>query len=157
MKISRIMVPVDGSDHSMRAAVYAADMAECMEGSILLLHCHKSFPAFLGEPYFQAAHDKIVKEANRLMAPFRELFQYREIPYAERLLEGSAASAICRVAEIEPCGLIIMGSRGRGDLKGLFLGSVTHRVLQRSPCPVLVVSAGMEGTPCKEAHHRESA
>ena len=143
MNVSKMMVPVDGSDHSRRAAIYAADMAESLGASILLLHCHKSFPAFLGEPYFQAAHDRIVHYANLLVEPYRELLHYRGVPYSERMLEGSAASAICRVAEIEPCDMIIMGSRGHSDLKGLFLGSVTHRVLQRAPCPVLVISAGM--------------
>ena len=44
-----------------------------------------------------------------------------------------------RVAEVRKAELIIVGARGRGRLKGLLLGSVTHKVIQHARCPVLVV------------------
>ena len=58
MQINRIMVPVDGSKYSMQAARYASKMAALVEADILLMHCHKSFPVILGEPYFQKALNK---------------------------------------------------------------------------------------------------
>ncbi|MCP4755050.1 MAG: universal stress protein [Proteobacteria bacterium] len=58
--------------------------------------------------------------------------------FSERILEEPAGSVIPNVAEIEKSSMIVMGSRGLTDLEGLFLGSVTHRVLHLAPCPVLV-------------------
>lgn len=134
-----ILVPVDGSDHSRRAAEYSLKISEMMNKPILLLHCHKAFPSTLGEPYFQKAIDKILENANALLAPFRELYEDHGISYEGRILEGPPGSRICEVAQIEKSEMIVMGSRGHTDLAGLFLGSVTHRVLHASPCPVLVI------------------
>ena len=139
MKLKKILVPVDGSDFSMRAAAYAVEMAKLMDSEIMLMHCHKSFPVVLGEPYFQNAINKILKKSNELLEPYRKILQDAGVAYSDRVLEGRAAKAICEVAEIEKADMIVMGSRGRNDLEGLLLGSCTHRVLKTAPCPVLVI------------------
>ena len=134
-----ILLPVDGSKHATRATAYALKMAGLMRARVLLLYCHRPFPVKLGEPYFQHAIDKIMLEANTLMEPFRSILAENDVDHTDLILEGPPARKICDIARIESCEMIIMGSRGRSDLKGLLLGSVAHRVLQQSPCPVLVV------------------
>ena len=139
MQLKKILVPVDGSDCSVRAASYATELATLMSCEILLIHCHKSFPAILGEPYYQNAINKILKGSNELLAPYKKILQDAGVTFIDRILEGPASQAICEVAEIEKIDLIVMGCRGRNDLEGLLLGSCTHRVLKTAPCPVLVI------------------
>ena len=139
MQLKKILVPVDGSDYSMRAAEYAAEMAKFMKSEILLMHCHKSFPAVLGEPYFQNAINKIMKKSNTLLDPFRQIIKEAGVDFTDRILEGPPAQSISRVAGIEKVDMVVMGCRGRNDLEGLLLGSCTHRVLKTAPCPVLVI------------------
>ena len=139
MELKKILVPVDGSAYSMRAAGYAAELAKSMNSEILLIHCHKSFPVVLGEPYFQKAINKIMKKSNTLLDPYRKMMHDAGVAFADRILEGPAAGAICEVAKIEKIDMIVMGCRGRSDLEGLLLGSCTHRVLSTAACPVLVI------------------
>jgi nucleotide-binding universal stress UspA family protein len=139
MQLKKILVPVDGSEFSMRATGYAVDMAKLTDCEILLIHCHRSFPAILGEPYFQKAINKILKKSNELLDPYKKKVQDAGITFIDRILEGPAAQAICEVADIEKIDMIVMGCRGRNDLEGLLLGSCTHRVLKTAPCPVLVI------------------
>ena len=139
MAAKKIMVPVDGSDHSMKAAKYAIEMAQIFDAEMLIIHCHKTFPVVLGEPHFQKAIDKIMEKSDELMKPFRALMKESGVTYVERILEGPAGKTIPDVADIEQCDLIVMGCRGRSGLESLILGSVTHRVLHSASCPVLVV------------------
>lgn len=139
MELKNILVPVDGSAYSMRAAGYAAELARAMNSQILLIHCHKAFPVVLGEPYFQKAVNKIIEKSNALLDPYRAMLRNAGVALTDRILEGPAAEAVCEVAKIEKIDMIVMGSRGRSDLEGLLLGSCTHRVLSMAQCPVLVV------------------
>ena len=139
MKLKKFLVPVDGSDYSMRAAKYAAELVELTNGEIVLMHCHKSFPIVLREPHFQNAINKIMEKSNILVEPYRKLFQETGTSFTERLLEGPAANAICEVAKLEKLDMIVIGSRGRNKLEGLLLGSCTQRVLNMASCPVLVI------------------
>ena len=61
-------------------------------------------------------------------------------PSVEGMLrEGSPAEAILEAAEQVNADLIVLGTRGLSDLKGLLLGSVSHKVIQLSSCSCLVV------------------
>ena len=139
MPTSAILLPVDGSEHARRAAAYAVKMASLFSARIFLMYCHRPFPVKLGEPYFQKAIDQIMQQAESLLEPFTATLDKSGAAYKAMILEGPPAEKISEVARIENCEMIVMGSRGRSDLKGLLLGSVAHRVLQQAPCPVLVV------------------
>ncbi len=139
MQLQKILIAVDGSEHSKRAVEYAIELLKMLQADIILIHCHRTYPTLLGEPYLQKAINKINQEAETLVKPFRELFQKANIAITERIMEGRAGEVIVAVADTEKADLIIMGSRGLSDLEGLIVGSVTHRVLHAASCPVLVV------------------
>jgi nucleotide-binding universal stress UspA family protein len=52
---------------------------------------------------------------------------------------GEAAHVVAEAAREEGADVIVVGTRGRGPLAGLLLGSVTQRLLHLAPCPVLAV------------------
>ncbi len=139
MELQKIIVPVDGSEHSMNAARYSINLVKKFDCEVLLIHCHKAYPLYLGEPYFQQVVDKTLNHANDLLEPYQELFVEAKIRFRSLLFEEPAGRAIPEIASIEKADLILIGSRGKSDLEGLFIGSVTHQVLQHAPCPVLVV------------------
>ena len=140
MQLGTILVPVDGSEHSMRAVHYAAGLARLGEGAkLVLLHCHKPVPLTLGEPNFQQALDALGRESEGILMPYRRALQEQGVAFEEKVVGGSAAQVIADVAENLGCGLVVMGSKGKSDLEGLIVGSVTHKVLHIASCPVLVV------------------
>ncbi|MCP4113987.1 MAG: universal stress protein [Desulfobacteraceae bacterium] len=139
MELKKILNPVDGSKHSQRSTEYACELASLMNAEIILLHCHRRFPVILAEPYFQNAINQIMAESEQLIAPFVEILEKHPVKFETRILEGSAGLMIPEAAKIEKADMIVMGSRGCTDLEGLILGSVTHKVLQRVDCPVLVI------------------
>ena len=55
------------------------------------------------------------------------------------LMKGEPVTEIMRYAEYEKADLIVMGSRGLNQLKRLLLGSVSHKLTERAPCPTLTV------------------
>lgn len=139
MKINKIMVPVDKSVFSMNAVKHSIDFSRQMGSSIILLHCHARFPSYLGEPYLQEVINKIHDQAESVIAPYREYYKEQGVEITELMLEEPAGKTISEAAKIEKVDLIIMGSKGKSDLEGLILGSVTHRVLHYARCPVMVV------------------
>lgn len=139
MQIRKILVPVDGSDHSQRAAEYAADFARLVGGEVVLLICRMSIPPILGQAAYDQARNSLAAQAEAVLEPCRNLLRARGVSFADRVLEGKAEVAIVDAADYERCDLIIMGSRGHSELEGPLPGSVTHRVLQLASCPVMVV------------------
>ena len=138
MNISRILLPVDGS----RLSDAAADMAIDMAGSgatVVLLTVRRTVPTGLGQPNATELLEYLNQGAEEVMAHYRAKLSNADVDFLELVVGGDVAEVISNVADNEKCDVIVMGSKGKSDLEGLFLGSVTHKVLQTTSKPVLVV------------------
>lgn len=138
----KILVPVDGSEASVRAAEYAADLARRYGAAVTLLFVADP-GAIAGSPLpedVKAQLQSAMQEANQqMLASVARLFEGVEVQY--RQLEGSPGRMIAAEAESGASDLIVMGSRGLGrdEDQVITIGSVADRVLRRVRCPVLVV------------------
>lgn len=135
----KILLAVDGSEHSNMVIDQAVEYAKLLDAEIVFVYCHKRFPAIIGQPYRDKEIATTISEAEKIVKPFLQRLESNNIPVEQRLMEEPAGTRISEVARIEKCDLIIMGSRGLTNLASLIVGSVTNRVLQTAPCSILVV------------------
>lgn len=135
----RILLAVDGSEHALRAAKVAADLARCMKAELRIVVVYAPIPPYLGEPNLQRAINSRLDEAQTILQKAVETVGDIPAEIHTELLEGDAAEAIIEVAKTRNSDLIVMGSRGLGRLAGLLLGSASQKVVSHAPCPVLIV------------------
>ena len=135
----KILFAVDGSSHMRSAAYSVARLAHAMNSEVILLHVLPKGPRTpdaadqaLEPPAWMERIAKIIANAH-----VRTTLQTRAATADE------TAEAIVVAAKQLDVGLVALGSRGLSDLSGLFRGSVSHRVIARSDCPVLVVRYGV--------------
>ena len=146
-KISRILVPIDGSENAFRAAALAADIASKYGSELVLAHALEIKPALsaLGMPSISVREIKRLKvEARKEVAPWfaRAIKEASpDLSVRTEIIESpmSLVGTIIDYAEKEDVDLIIIGSRGRTGFKKLILGSVASGVVTYAPCPVMVV------------------
>lgn len=136
----RILLAVDGSEHAIRAARKAAELARLMNPlEFRIVVAYDPIPLYLGEPNMQIAFTNRKGEAEEILAA--AVKEVGKIPckVQTEILEGDPASAIIEMAKNHNSDVIVMGSRGLGRLAGLLLGSTSQKVVSHAPCPVLIV------------------
>jgi nucleotide-binding universal stress UspA family protein len=142
---NRILVAIDGSEHARRALTEAIDLARLANARLTVISVHQRTSALLagGAPIVPPIDLGEIEHAMR-----REHEQMldtavervpQNVSVVKVLAEGPPAPAILAQAREDRSDLIVMGSRGRGGVASMLLGSVSHQVLQRSGVPVLVV------------------
>ncbi len=129
--IEKILVPTDGSDHARKAIEVACDIALKYSATIYLLHV-VSLPAISHEGVFPALEGmlrlleedgkKIIKEAER------ETNKLGVKDIQSTVIQGDPASKIIEFAQTEGIDMIVIGSRGLTGMKGVLLGSISHKV-----------------------------
>ena len=135
-----ILLAVDGSQHSIRAAKEAGDLARAMDSKVLrIVIAYDGIPPYLGEPNLQQAINARMKEANEVLQKAQDAVGKIPGEIHTELIEGSPAEAIINVAKTRGSTVIVMGSRGLSTMAELVLGSTSHKVVSHAPCPVLVV------------------
>lgn len=139
MAQKKVLVAIDGSEHSHKVVDTAIEFARLLDAAVILVYCHQKFPVVLGQPYRDKQIADILDESEKLIEPYLVRLQNADIPVEDRLMEEPAGKMIAEIAKIEHCDLIVMGSRGLSNLTSMIVGSVTSRVLQLAPCSVLVV------------------
>ena len=136
----KILLAVDGSEHSIHAAKEAGDLARTMKSEILrIVVAFDGIPPYLGEPNLQQAIDARMKEANIILQKAQEAVGKIPGEIHTELIEGSPAEAIINVAKTRGSTVIVMGSRGLSTIAELVLGSTSHKVVSHASCPVLIV------------------
>jgi len=134
-----ILVAVDGSKHSDDAFSIAMDMAQKYGSQLLVLHV---FQGGTGSSTMVSSgfEDDMRSIGQQILDSYEAKVNERRLQNVRMLLqEGDAAQRIMETANEEKCGLLLIGSRGRGGFKELLLGSVSHKVTNHADCPVLVV------------------
>ena len=151
----RLLIAFDGSLHAQCALDEAIDLAGANNGRLTVIAVvPKPLVWGLGSGYEAAMN---LDERRQVERKYQTMLDGAadtvpaDVPVTKILKHGAAASAILDEARANDHDLIVMGSRGRGDLRSLLLGSVSHHVLQASPVPVLVIH-GAEAPPPAIAH-----
>lgn len=135
--IKRLLVAVDGSQQSYKAVRYASEIAKSTNAAMTLLAVVEVIDApelmmadhINGE---KAAMDSALEEAAEMAISYG-------VEAKTVIRHGNPADQILRYAKEEGVDMIVTGSRGRGDAKGLIMGSVSRAVTKRADIPVLIV------------------
>lgn len=143
----KILVGVDGSENGKKALREAALIAKEFSGELVILHVEELSPygALRGmkTPWWNGIPAEVIREVSesgKKIVDAAANQAMKETPEVKTLVEiGPPARVICDAAKRENCDLVVLGSRGLNELKGFFLGSVSHEVLQKSRCPVLLI------------------
>ena len=138
-----MLVPVDGSRQAARALAEAVDLASVARARLTVMTCMPG-PArsrFSGSPAFGVDLDDLHAAEREYQAMLDAAVDDvpADLPVVKLLTRGRPADAIVAQARTGRHDLIVMGSRGHGDMRSLLLGSVSHQVLHTSPTAVLIV------------------
>jgi nucleotide-binding universal stress UspA family protein len=135
--IQKILLAIDGSELSGKATAMATQIASKFGSEVVVLHvCERSFGRG-GEPIILESDEEARDMVDLAVRALKDsgVSARGEVRSG---LYGRAAHEILATADAEDPDLIVMGSRGLSDLKGLLVGSVTHKVLHLGDRPVLV-------------------
>jgi nucleotide-binding universal stress UspA family protein len=134
----KILVPVDGSDHSLKAVETACDLAKAQPpSSLVLVAVAIEIPELAEGRYI---YDKMKAQAEVALTRAKEVAQKCGTVSEVLLATGSSpAEEIVKVAKNVKVDLIVIGSRGLASKTSSFLGSTASKVVTYSPCSVLVV------------------
>ncbi|WP_048649197.1 universal stress protein [Nitratireductor soli] len=142
----RILVPVDGSDNALKALKLGVEMQKMTGAELMMLTVfrhHSLLEASMSmvRPDDPQNLDDAMREHAREIADAAKkaaLEMGAENPRGF-VKNGPPARTIVKFGKEREVDLIVLGSRGLGDLEGYLLGSVSHKVTSLAECPVMVV------------------
>jgi nucleotide-binding universal stress UspA family protein len=146
--IDKILVPTDGSEHAGKAINFACDLAKKYDATLYLLHVvqeskiPEGFDYYIrvedidrpkGQAYREEVGERIV-ENGKTQAKAKDAANIKTA-----ILLGDPAQRILESAMANDIDIIIMGSRGLGEIKSLLLGSVSSKVFNSADCACVTV------------------
>ncbi len=144
---TKILLATDGSEDAELAATTAVGVARGTASELHVVHTYRTVPSV----HFDAlVRQEMEREAQGILDEQVKQIEGLGGSVAQaRLSEGGAGEEIAALAEEIGAGLIAVGSRGRGRIRRLLMGSVSDAVVRHAHCPVIVVRWKLVVFPAK--------
>jgi nucleotide-binding universal stress UspA family protein len=145
--MERILVPVDGSPTSQKAALKAIEVAKKYNSEIIFMTAARR-PEIIGTGSsgyggvynLDALTEELKNHQTRILDHFISELDLTGINTQKRVVVGTPSEEIVDMAKEVNADLIVIGRRGYSRIKRFFVGSVSQRVISEAPCPVLVIN-----------------
>lgn len=140
---SKILVPIDGSENSMRALRHALYLGSNLSSKLIILFITETPPMVYvqSQKIIDSINNTLTQETKKIFEHVDlEAQNYKTAVYETVILKGNPiASVINKYADENDVDIIVIGSRGRGKVKTALTGSVAHEVYYHSKKPLLIV------------------
>jgi nucleotide-binding universal stress UspA family protein len=145
--IKKLLVAVDGSGHSLKAVDYASTIAAALNAQLVITYVLKShdLPEGLAE---YAKNEHISGGSEEVLQRFckdlladakKQAGEHGATNVVSEVADGPVARTIIARAKHHAVDMIVIGSRGMGNIEATLRGGVSHRVELLAKCPVLTV------------------
>ena len=136
----KILVPIDGSEHSSKTVRQAADLASNLGADIFLFHVVQPLPSSIqGSPYAKKLLEEVLRNGETILKEEKSKISPSNMSIDIDMVVGNPAEEIIKKAEDEKCDLIVIGNKGQDKNRGFIMGSVSKRVVRHAHSPVLIV------------------
>ena len=149
--LERILIAIDGSEHSKKAAEKAIEFAKLSGGKVIALYVADPSTYFapaeemmkasrsfeIADDVIKNLQDAIQKEAGQATKYAEDAAKLADVPVEIKIVKGHPADEILKAAN--DTDLVVMGSLGRTGVSRYLLGSVTDKVVRNSKTPVMIV------------------
>jgi nucleotide-binding universal stress UspA family protein len=144
IQLKKILVPIDGSSYSMKAAKYAIEVAKLQKAQIVCIYVIAKLS--YGYEYAGSLFDKRIEDIkNQSQSGFNQVNKMGENAGLKNIETDilinvlSITDAIISYASNNSTDLIVIGTKGRTGIDRFLLGSVASGVVKHSHCPVFIV------------------
>lgn len=141
--LSTVVVGVDGSEGSRRAAEYAAAIAKHWKARLLIVTVVRTPEGWWGiggaPPSPEALSAALTAGQQQILQETEQHLDLEGVDYTTLEELGDPVGRIVSVCESNDADLLVIGRRGAGLAERVVLGSVADRLCHHSPCPVIVI------------------
>src|SRR3989338_6657709 len=137
-EIKNILVPIDGSKNSFKALTKAIYLAKKCDASITALYVLRVAYDNPDLVYVTQTQNEL-KKVEKFLSTAKNQVTKNSVSFKKKILFGHEAKRIIDFAQKQRFDLIVMGARGRGVMKQMFLGSVSNTVMHNSNDPLLII------------------
>lgn len=141
VEVKRILVAVDGSEHSLKAVRYACAMGPPLGAEVVLLHVVPMLVS--ATPYHDTVSDQpflsLQKVGEDILSRAKTVARDCSCEAIDMITHGDPAAKIIDIAKERDVDIIVLGSRGLSGIRRLFVGSISDKVASHAHCPVMIV------------------
>jgi nucleotide-binding universal stress UspA family protein len=138
-----VLVGYDGSDNAKLALRQAIEIAQSSNARLTVMSVVPDVAATVQGAWLAGANPQQLEQemTEQVSSTLEEAIAQvpEDVPVTKLLGHGHAGPALISAVEEQGCDLVVVGTRGRGAMKSLFLGSVTEHLVSHSSVPIVVV------------------